>query len=93
MPLLDAQRITKRFSGITALDAVTLDVDESEAVGLIGPNGAGKTTFFNCLLGLLRTDGGQRDVRRPRPHPRAGVPAGPGRASAARSSAWSCSPR
>ena len=57
--LLVAEGITKRFSGITALDEVSLDVDEGEAVGLIGPNGAGKTTFFNCLLGLLRPDAGQ----------------------------------
>jgi branched-chain amino acid transport system ATP-binding protein len=58
MALLDAQGITKHFSGITALDDVSLDVEAGEAVGLIGPNGAGKTTFFNCLLGLLRPDGG-----------------------------------
>jgi branched-chain amino acid transport system ATP-binding protein len=59
MPLLDARMISKRFSGITALDSVTLDVEAGEAVGLIGPNGAGKTTFFNCLLGLSRLDGGR----------------------------------
>ena len=58
MSLLDAQGITKRFSGITALDGVSLDVEPGESVGLIGPNGAGKTTFFNCLLGLIRVDAG-----------------------------------
>ncbi len=57
--LLEAEGITKRFSGITALDGVSLDVADGEAVGLIGPNGAGKTTFFNCLLGLLRPDSGR----------------------------------
>ena len=58
MALLDAVDVTKRFSGITALDAVSMRVDDGESVGLIGPNGAGKTTFFNCLLGLLRPDNG-----------------------------------
>ncbi len=59
MSLLNATDVTKRFAGITALDRVTLRVEAAEAVGLIGPNGAGKTTFFNCLLGLLRPDGGR----------------------------------
>jgi branched-chain amino acid transport system ATP-binding protein len=59
MSLLEATGITKRFSGITALDQVSVTVEDGEAVGLIGPNGAGKTTFFNCLLGLLRPDEGQ----------------------------------
>ncbi len=57
-PLLDATHITKRFAGITALNGVSLDVNEREIVGLIGPNGAGKTTFFNCLLGILKPDEG-----------------------------------
>ena len=58
MTLLQATGVTKTFAGITALDSVSLEVGEGEIVGLIGPNGAGKTTFFNCLLGLLRPDGG-----------------------------------
>jgi branched-chain amino acid transport system ATP-binding protein len=69
MSLLEAYGITKRFSGITALDEVSISVEEGEAVGLIGPNGAGKTTYFNCLLGLLRPDAGRvsfagRDITR-----------------------------
>jgi branched-chain amino acid transport system ATP-binding protein len=56
--LLVAEGVTKTFAGITALDNVHLDVGERDLVGLIGPNGAGKTTFFNCLLGMLRPDGG-----------------------------------
>ncbi len=76
MSLLEASGVTKTFAGITALDAVSLDVDEGEIVGLIGPNGAGKTTFFNCLLGMLRPDGGRvefdgRDLSRIPTHKRA----------------------
>jgi branched-chain amino acid transport system ATP-binding protein len=58
MNLLEATGVAKRFAGINALNDVSLDVGEGEIVGLIGPNGAGKTTFFNCLLGILRPDGG-----------------------------------
>jgi branched-chain amino acid transport system ATP-binding protein len=57
--LLAAERISKTFAGIQALQDVDLDVEAGEFVGLIGPNGAGKTTFFNCLLGILRPDGGK----------------------------------
>jgi branched-chain amino acid transport system ATP-binding protein len=56
--LLEATGITKNFGGINALYDISLDVGEGEAVGLVGPNGAGKTTLFNCLLGVLRPDGG-----------------------------------
>src|ERR1700681_3295878 len=58
MSLLEARGVTKTFAGITALNDVSLAVDEREIVGLIGPNGAGKTTFFNCLLGILKPDAG-----------------------------------
>ncbi|MBV9039497.1 MAG: ATP-binding cassette domain-containing protein, partial [Acidimicrobiia bacterium] len=59
MSLLEAVGITKHFGGVMALDDMSIDVEDGEAVGLVGPNGAGKTTFFNCLLGLLRPDAGR----------------------------------
>ena len=76
MSLLEAEGVTKTFAGITALDHVDLDVRAGEIVGLIGPNGAGKTTFFNCLLGILKPDGGRvtfdgRDLTRVATHRRA----------------------
>src|ERR687887_313853 len=61
MPLLEVQRVTRRFGGIVALDGVSLDVGEGEIVGLIGPNGAGKTTVFNLVTRLYRPDAG--DIR------------------------------
>ena len=69
MSLLESTGVCKRFSGITALDDVSIRVEPGEPVGLIGPNGAGKTTFFNCLLGILRADRGRvrfngRDITR-----------------------------
>ena len=50
--------LTKRFGGLVALDAVSLQVTAGEAVGVIGPNGAGKSTLFNCLSGLESPDAG-----------------------------------
>jgi ABC-2 type transport system ATP-binding protein len=53
---------TKRFGDLTALDQLTLHVDEGEIVGLLGPNGAGKTTALRTLLGLLRPSSGRAEI-------------------------------
>jgi len=50
--LLEADHVTKRFGGLTAVNRVSLRVDAGEIVGLIGPNGAGKTTVFHLLSGF-----------------------------------------
>jgi branched-chain amino acid transport system ATP-binding protein len=57
--VLQADGVTKRFGGLTAVDDVDVRVDEGEIVGLIGPNGAGKSTLFNCITGRLSADEGE----------------------------------
>ena len=57
--MMEAVDVSVAFSGIRALDGVSVSVGAGERVGLIGPNGAGKTTLFNCLLGTLRPDAGR----------------------------------
>ena len=57
-PLLQLADVTRRFGGLTAVDAVCLSVEPGETVSIIGPNGAGKTTLFNLISGLDVPDGG-----------------------------------
>jgi branched-chain amino acid transport system ATP-binding protein len=56
--LLQVRALTKRFGGLTATDALGLEVQAGELHALIGPNGAGKTTLIHQLSGALRPDGG-----------------------------------
>jgi branched-chain amino acid transport system ATP-binding protein len=70
--VLRAERVTKEFGGLVAVEDVSVDLPEHSIVSLIGPNGAGKTTLFNMLTGLYRpTQGrimlGDRDITRSRP--------------------------
>jgi ABC-2 type transport system ATP-binding protein len=60
-PLLRAEGLTKRYPGVTALDALTVEVPRG-VVGLVGANGAGKTTLFRLLLGLTRPTEGTVEV-------------------------------
>jgi branched-chain amino acid transport system ATP-binding protein len=57
-PLLRTEKLTVRFGGLTALNAVDFSVPEGEVRAIIGPNGAGKSTFFNCVTGVLRPTSG-----------------------------------
>jgi branched-chain amino acid transport system ATP-binding protein len=50
--ILETQRLTKRFGGLTAVKEFDLAIDEGAIRGLIGPNGAGKTTIFNMVTGI-----------------------------------------
>ena len=66
-PLLRAQRLSKHFGGLTAVDAVSIDLWRDRIHAVIGPTGAGKSTLTNLLSGdLPPTSGtvvlGGRDV-------------------------------
>jgi ABC-type branched-subunit amino acid transport system ATPase component len=57
--LIEVERLTMRFGGLTALDELDMAVREGEVLGLLGPNGSGKTTFFNVLTGLYKATSGR----------------------------------
>ena len=59
--LLELEKVTMRFGGVTALQDVTLSIQPKEILGLIGPNGAGKTTIFNVITGVFEPSEG--DIR------------------------------
>ncbi len=56
--LLQLDRVTIRFGGLTAVSELSLNVAGDELIGLIGPNGAGKTTVFNLITGVYQPTAG-----------------------------------
>ncbi len=58
MSLLTLDNTTMKFGGLTAVEEVSLCVEEGEIFGLIGPNGAGKTTVFNMITGHYKPTNG-----------------------------------
>jgi ABC-type branched-subunit amino acid transport system ATPase component len=57
--ILRVENVVKRYRGVTALDAVSLEVRPGTITGLIGPNGSGKSTLFDCISGFQRQDAGR----------------------------------
>lgn len=56
-PMIKVSNLTKKFGSFTAVNNLTFEVAEGQAVALWGANGAGKTTIIRCLLGLLSAEG------------------------------------
>ncbi|MBS1723136.1 MAG: ABC transporter ATP-binding protein [Armatimonadetes bacterium] len=56
--VLIAEGLVRRFGPVTAVDGVSLRVEEGSCFGLLGPNGAGKTSTIDMLVGLAKPDAG-----------------------------------
>ncbi len=72
---LRLEDVTHRFGRVTALDAVSLGIEDGELVTLLGPSGCGKTTLLRIIAGFMRPTEGRvvlqgRDVTRVPPHKR-----------------------
>lgn len=58
-PLLKVDGVSRRFTGLLAVDRVSFEVNTGSMFAVIGPNGAGKTTLFSLITGAVRADGGR----------------------------------
>lgn len=56
--MIVADKISKRFAKLNALDKVSVRCNKGECIALIGPNGSGKTTLIKCILGMVVPDSG-----------------------------------
>lgn len=56
--LLEADKVTIRYGGLTAVQEASLHLFQGEVLSLIGPNGAGKTSLFNSITGYVKPDSG-----------------------------------
>ena len=57
--VISVDRVTKRFSGHTAVKELSLEVQQGAVFGLLGPNGAGKTTTIRMIMDIIRPDEGR----------------------------------
>ncbi len=60
--MIEIQQLVKRFGAKTALDGISLRVEQGSVFGLVGSNGAGKSTLLRTIAGVFRTDGGSVQI-------------------------------
>ena len=63
-PLLVVEKLTMRFGGLTAVNALNFAAGKGDITAVIGPNGAGKTTVFNCITGFYKPTEGRIALRK-----------------------------
>lgn len=59
MITIKTENLTRKFASLTALDSLSIQVEEGEIFGLVGPDGAGKTTTMRLLTGILEPTSGE----------------------------------
>ena len=57
--LLEIENLTKHFGGLTAVNRLSISIEEGEIRGIIGPNGSGKTTLMNLISGIYKATSGR----------------------------------
>jgi ABC-2 type transport system ATP-binding protein len=62
MFIIETKGLTKKYDKITAVDDLSISIEEGEIFGLLGPNGAGKTTIIKMLATLLEPTSGSASV-------------------------------
>ncbi len=62
MNVIEVKSLVKKYKSFTAVNDVSLKVEEGCIFGMLGPNGAGKTTTIECIIGLNERDGGEIKV-------------------------------
>jgi ABC-type multidrug transport system ATPase subunit len=65
MTVIRTKELTKRFRSVSALNRVSLDVQEGAVYALVGPNGAGKATAIKILMNLIAATCGQAETQVP----------------------------
>ena len=60
--MIDVKALTKKFGAFTAVDGISLSVNEGEVLGFLGPNGAGKSTTMKMISGFLTPTSGTAEV-------------------------------
>jgi ABC-2 type transport system ATP-binding protein len=61
-PVIELERLTRRFGAFTAVNELTLSVRAGEVFAFLGPNGSGKSTTIRMLCGILKPTSGNGRV-------------------------------
>ena len=65
--LLQINHLTKKFGSFTAINDVSLNLEQGKIIGLLGPNGSGKTTLLKLMNGLLTPNEGTLTIKSKEP--------------------------